>query len=473
MRNAIRILTVAIIGVIATAADASPIRLVFSVEPAETLPSVPVTFRIRAINTGSTPAALPIRVRLEARTGSAEWHSVCFAAPEHDTCSIPLPLTFEGTGPFMIELASGEERVLDFHAGPNSPPWLNHPDLLNPGTYQLRLVTWGDYPDAAAIISNEAGLTVRAPTGADAGAWELISGGTPRFNLDRGRFADQLWSLYPSSIYTAMTPRRVPASTDWNGYLNAFTEVLGKNPPTGFADVFKHEIAVAHIHLMDEEMHEFNVQKAFEHDEAARALLQELVGKETEYGLKTEAAKRIEQDLLTLAEIESLVGQYRSRNPRPAPCERAWVKALRSELADLMSSAGDKAKKTLADASADLDQYDRDAAKTPPDMHAALARLEQAASRIETAMKSQGIPSQAGTKALKALAETAELSATKAIDASSKESGVKQSDLDLARRKFAEGRAIGAAGDFRKAISRFREALHKAQGASSARGSFC
>ncbi len=473
MKNAIRILTIAIIGGIATAADASPIRLVFSVEPAETLPSVPVTFRVRAINNGSAPAALPIRVRLEARTGSAEWHSVCFAAAEHSTCSIPLPLKFEGIGPFMIELATGEERVLDFLAGPNSPPWLSHPDLLSPGTYQLRLVTWGDYPDAASIISNEAELTIRTPTGADAGAWELISGGTPHFNLDRGRFAEPLWSLYPSSVYTAMTPRRVPATADWNGYLNAFTEVLEKNPPRGYADVFKHEIAVAHIHLMGEAMHELNVRKAFEHEEAARALLQELVDKETEYGLKTEAAKRIEQDLLTLAEIESMVGQYRFRTPTPVACERALVNVLRSTLVDLMASASDKAKRALADAITDLDEYDLDATKTPADMHAALTRLEQAASRIETAMKSQGIPSEAGTKGLNVLAGAAELSARKAVEASSKEQSAKQTDLDLAKRKYEEGRVAAEAGDFKKAISRFREALHKAQGASSARGTFC
>ena len=44
---------------------------------------------------------------------------------------------------------------------------------------------------------------------------------------------------------------------------------------------------------------------------------------------------------------------------------------------------------------------------------------------------------------------------------------------DLAKRKAEEARGFVEAGDFKKAISRFREALHKAEGSSPARGSFC
>jgi hypothetical protein len=471
LKSAIRVLTVAIIGLVATAAAGNAIRLNFTVEPEETLPLVPVTFRVRAINTGSTPAALPLRVRLDARTGSEDWKSICFANWEHEGCATFLPLTFEGEWPPSIELAPGEERVLDYLPGPSSPPWANHRDLLKPGTYRLRLVTWGDYPDAESIMSNEVVLTIQTPTGADAGAWQLISGLT-HVNVEKGLFADQLWSQYPNSVYTAMTPRRVPVRGNWNAYINAVTEALGKNPPPGFADSFKHGLAYAHLQLMDEAMHEFNVQKAFQHAETTRALLQELVGKETEHELKAEATKLIEQNLLTLAEIEEVIDRLRLSKPEPT-CERAKVKLVRSALVDLMTSAGDKAKKTLADAITDLDKYDLDAAKTPPDMHAALASLEQATSRIETVVKSQGVPAADGTKALKSLAGTAELSARRALDASANEQGAKQSDLDVARQKLEEGRAAVAAGDFKKAISRFREALHKAQGASSARASFC
>lgn len=470
MKNAIRALAIVIIGWVAAAAAGSTIHLNLTLEPQETLPFIPVTFRVRAINTGSTPAVLPLGVRLDVRTGSEDWKAICFAHAETNGCADSFPVEVE-EGPPSIELAPGEERVLDFLAGPDSPPWIGHRDLLEAGTYRLRLVTWGVYPGWEAITSNEAVLTIRTPTGEDAGAWKLISG-LAHISVEKGLFADQLWSLYPTSIYTAITRRGTSVSGDWRGYLDSYTEVLGKNPPTGFADFFKHEMAVAHRHLRNAAMHEFDVQKAYQHNEAARALLQELVGKETEARLKAEAAKVIEENLLTLAEIEEVVDRLRLRNPAPA-CERARVALVKEALADLMSSASDKAQKTLSGIIADLDKYEVDAAKTPPDMHAALASLEQAASRIETAIKSEWISPTDGTKALKGLVAAAELSARKAIDASTKAPKVKKSDLDLARRKFEEGRTAAATGDFKKAIGRFREALHKAQGASSARGSFC
>jgi len=470
VNNAIRILTLTIVG-FAAASSVAAIRLDFAVEPAETLPSIPVAFRLRAINTGTAPEALPTRVRLEARTGAEDWHPVCFATSEHDECTMHLPLAFDTAWPSSIELAPGETRVLDYLPGPDSPPWLDHPDLLKPGTYRLRLVPWSEAVHEEPIKSNEAILTIQTPAGADAGAWQLISG-LKHVSLERGLLADQLWSLFPTSIYTAITPRNVPGRGDWNGYLNAFTEVLGKNPPAGFADAFNHARAVAHIHLMDEAMDEFNVQKAFQHEEAARVLLEVLVGKETEAGLKAEAADLIEQNVMTLADIEDVVNRLRTGAPAP-DCERAQVKVVRSALVNVITIAVDKAKKTLATAIADLDRYDADASTTPPDMDAALASLEQAAGRIETAMKTEGLSPEEGRKALKGLAGSAELSATKAINASASEPNRKQSDLDLAQRKLEEAQAIARNGDFKKAISRFREALHKAQGASAARGAFC
>jgi hypothetical protein len=468
LKNAIRALAIAvvIIGSVASAAAGSTIHLNFTVEPAETLPFIPVAFRVRAINTGSAPAVLPIGVRLAIRTGSEDWKPVCFAHAETNGCADTFPVE---EGP-RIELAPGEERVLDFLPGLNSPPWFAHPDLREPGTHRLRLTTWGEFPGSEEISSNEAVLTITTPTGEDAGAWKLIAGDP----TNRGVFADQLWDLYPNSVYTAITPRVVAQDkTDWKAYLDAYTEVLGKNPPTGFADAFKRGMVEAHRQLMRDAAHQFDVQKAFQHTEAARALLQELVTKETEARLKLEAAKVLEENIMTLAEIEDLIEQLRFLKPGPA-CERADVKHVRSALVELMRRAEDKqAETTLGEAIADLDKYEAGAAKTPPDMHAALAWLDQAASRIETALKHEWIPSTDGTNALKALARAAELSATKAIDASTKEPKVKQSDLDLAKRKSEEGRAAVEAGDFKKAISRFREAVHKAEGASSARGSFC
>ena len=474
MRNAIRVLTVACIGWVAVAAAGNTIRLSFTVVPEETLPFIPVHFQLRAVNTGSAAATLPVVIRLEARTGAADWAGVCLGISEHSDCTQPLPVQLPEDSnlsdlPPSIELAPGEERVLDFLAGPDSPPWFAHADLWKPGTYRLRLVTVGHPTGTGPITSNEAVLTIATPTGEDAGAWKLI-GGDP---FSRGGFADQLWSLYPNSVYTAITPRGIVAYNQPKNYLAAFTEVLGKNPPQGFVDAFKREMATAHTRLMEDAAHEFDVQKAFQHADAARRLYQELAGKETEAKLKAEAASAIENDSLTLARVEEYVDNLRFLKPASA-CERADVKRSRSALIELMRRAEDKqAEKTLGDAIANLDKYEADAAKTPPEMHAALASLEQAANRIETAVKGEWIPTTDGMDALKALARAAELSATKAIDASSKEPKVKQSDLDLAKRKLEEARAMIEAGDFKQAISRFREALHKAESASPARGSFC
>ncbi|MDP9192846.1 MAG: hypothetical protein M3P06_14185 [Acidobacteriota bacterium] len=106
-------------------------------------------------------------------------------------------------------------------------------------------------------------------------------------------------------------------------------------------------------------------------------------------------------------------------------------------------------------------------------MVAALGDLEQAVANLETAVKNQLVSAEDGTRFLKALSAAAELSATKAIEAADKSAGAKRSDVELARRKFEEGRTASQGGEFKKAVARFREALHKAQGASKARGSFC
>jgi hypothetical protein len=218
----LRSLTLAVMALAATAAGGQ-IRLDFALDPAQSLPGIPVTFRVRAINMGSAPATLKaVTLRLERRDGD-QWVPITLLGWEHRGWGTALPQEPIETEAELqpapgTTLAPGAELVLDYLAGPTSPPWLTHPDLLRPGVFQLRLVTWSP-GEVEEIISNEVTLTIQTPTGQDAGAWDLIKG-SQHIMLQRGSFAEQLWSLYPDSIYTSITPRGTRRRGDYNAYLN-------------------------------------------------------------------------------------------------------------------------------------------------------------------------------------------------------------------------------------------------------------
>jgi len=115
MRRLLLSCTLAVLG--SGVAVANPIRLTLAVEPAESLPGVPVTFRVTAINTGSVPARLPAYVTLEVTAGAVTFDAYPRARGDADVAPFPL----SSLASTWIDLTPGEQRQLSYFASPDLP----------------------------------------------------------------------------------------------------------------------------------------------------------------------------------------------------------------------------------------------------------------------------------------------------------------------------------------------------------------
>jgi hypothetical protein len=461
----------------AVSAAASTIKLSFALDPAETLPGIPVTFRVEALNTGPAPAPIPRFFVLQVTAPNGETflasglrsNTEAYIGRQHE----------RDESPFIVPPAGSQHVDVWAHS---SSPWYQSQFWIEPGQYRLRLIADESLPEVALgekildlsepgltdpVVSNEVTLTIQTPTGVDAEVWSLIRDTGHEHWLSA--LADEVWDLYPDSEYAAYMVRS--SGSDPQQRIDHFGASLRKNPRGTFGDQYRMSMVTAHVELM-EGFVRTDVQRAFEESEAARKLLEEILARDTSPGFKKGARERLERDVMSLAELIEYHKPF-AGVASPA-CERAQVAAARNSLfSTITGGSSDRARKAVTDIVGHLERYAGEASKTPPDMFAALGDLEQAVANLETAVKNQLVSAEDGTRFLKALSAAAELSATKAIEAADKSPGAKRSDIALARTKFEEGRAASQGADFKKAVARFKEALHKAQGASSARGTFC
>jgi len=456
----------------AASAAANPVRLTFALEPAESLPGIPVTFRVAAVNTGSVPASLPSHVRLEMITGATTSIAFPGARGENDLVAFPL---FGDVA--SIALEPGEERRLHYFGAAGSPPWFCDERLQRPGVYRLRLRAdrelsdghWVPSPDPA--ISNEVVLTITAPSGVDAEAWALIGGGNVCLGWDMHKAA--LWNEHPDSVYTSMTVRPHDR-LDVAAALASLQATLAKNPPEGFADGLRLSIANRHIMLMESAITDGDVQLAFEHTEAARALFEELAMKDTVAEIKAAAQQSIRTDILTRAELDD----YESRNRLAAPprprCETDQISAVRAEVAQSAANPGKsaKARAKLEAVVKHLDAYAAEVRKSSPAMSQALHELRGAVTEIDNASRSL-IGADEGMRWMSGIVNAAAMSAQKAVEVAAADSAARANMLTQAQQNFAEAQSAANQLDFRNAARLYKAALDKAEMATTTRGTFC
>ncbi|MEO8381738.1 MAG: hypothetical protein ABI779_18900 [Acidobacteriota bacterium] len=452
--------------------SANPIRLTLAVEPMESLPGVPVTFRVTAINTSSAPARLAPFVALEVTVEGVAFDAYAGFRGDADVALLPVANLTSS----WIDFAPGEERRFDYVASPDSPPWFCDERLQHPGTYRLRLradrirspMSMDPVPDPA--ISNQAVFTVGTPSGDDALAWALIRDG----NLCMGwsHQAERLWSQYPDSVYTSMCVRPYPHG-DREAEMASFQAALDKGPPEGFADAFKESIAALHVMFMEKAI-PGDVEGAFAHSEAARVIFEELAAKDTDFSIKMAAQKGLRVDVMTLAELQDYDRRTRAVDPPVPQCESAQVATVRAEIAAFANGTGvsRQTRSKLEMVLKNLDQYSAQLTKTPPAMSKAMQELRSAGGEIHNANGSL-VPVEDGTRWLKALTVAAALSARKAVEAAASSPAVRSGPLSQAQHDLEDALGAASGGDFRKALQLFKAALDKAESASEVRGSFC
>ena len=454
-------------------ASANPIRLTLALEPAQTLPGIPVTFRVTALNTGTTPAPLPTWVRMELTSGRAP--SILFPGSRGEEDMAELPLL--GDRPSVV-LEPGQELKLDYVASPSSPPWFCDERLQRPGTYRLRLRAdrvlsgsrWVASPDP--IVSNEVELTIAQPTGVDAEAFAIIGEDTGCLGWSDEK-SELLWSRYPDSVYTSLSVRPTPRYDDL-AEVASMQATLARNPPAGFADAIKQSIANRYIMFMEDAVTDGDVQKAFEHSEAARVIFEELATKDTDAYIKAAAQQSLRIDVMTLEELKDYEARNRSFAPPRPKCEAEQVAAVRTEVAQAASGSGisAKARTKLEVVLRSLDAYAAELAKRPPSMSRALHELRGAVTEIEN-LSRVDVNADQSRLWQSGLANAAAMSAKKAVDTAVADAAVRTKTLEQAKDHLAEAEAAKQDADYRTAIRLYKAALDKAENASKARGSFC
>jgi hypothetical protein len=314
MTSTARVIPIILFALLAGNAAASSIQLTLTLDPAETLPGLPVSFRIQAVNTSSSPARLPRWAVLEVTPKNGQPFLTVAGIPR----SIQRAAELRDGGETM---SPGETRRLDWWAGPESPPWWAGPFWLEPGVYSLRLIAddrLEDYgsdqysPEGLAdpIVSTSAALTIAEPTGADFEVWQIAK---LKQSWDWiSSSANEIWTRYPESTYAGYT---LPHSRDdWGITLAAIERLLsertGGNKPHGaYLDWWRLEAIQIHDQKMDAAVKN-DPNAAYQDAQAMRRYIDTILANDTDPGLKRDAEER-KLNLPTLAQLE----EY-SRNKR-------------------------------------------------------------------------------------------------------------------------------------------------------------
>jgi hypothetical protein len=456
---------------------ASPIRLTLALDPPETLPGIPVSFRIEAMNTSSSTSPMPKAMVLEVTPRDGDPYLTAmgvgrqrqFAIPFHDKNGAPIMLPGNGSQRF------------DFVAGPDTPPWRYGRFWREPGVYKLLIADDGlTVPlsgNAIAldsellvgpVVSNTAVLTILTPTGADLEVWKLIEARDDPFWVDA--LADAVWQAYPNSFYAAYTFRKAPGDTAKQ--IEYVAAALAKNPRGAYGDWYRISIASEYYSLAEGTVRD-DLPRAFEHSEAARRLLDEVIQRNVDPAAVQKAKDEIEKWSLSYEELKDY--SERLRGAARGFCERLLALHERDSITRYMKDR-DTAKSTsdaLADVLVHIEKFATEVAKTPPSLSSALASLKVAIMTLESARDHQLIDDEHYEGWASTLVDAAEVAAEKAIDDDATDSHLNAAKLASARAKLQEARVMADDKDFKGAVNRFKDALNDAQEASKARPDPC
>jgi hypothetical protein len=267
--------------------------LTLSLDPPQTLPGIPVTFRVTATNTASKAITLPNRVVLQVTPEKGASFLTAAGIPRSQTVVTTFPVE-----DLPVRLAPGESRRLDYWAMPDSPPWYAGPFWLEPGNYKLRLIADDGLSEdkltgdgltlrepflKEPLVSNEALLTILTPAGVDAEVWRLAKE-ADSWNW-QDRIAEKVWGKFPSSEYAAyLVP---PNGGDDIHQIELLTRCIERRPRGAYGASFRLDLARAHIRRVTEILlGDGDVAAAFKASEAARVLLDDILQSDTEPTIK-------------------------------------------------------------------------------------------------------------------------------------------------------------------------------------------
>lgn len=246
---------------------ASALQVTFELQPAVTLPGIPVSFHFTFVNSTNSPQPVPKRMLLIVHDHDGNtFAAICCSGVT--TMSVQSDWTDDVVSPH-------QNAVRDIFTGGQMrrPAWFADGRLSQPGTYQLE--AWfltgtlhhgvDSLPELSeirqqSIISNLAVLTVQEPHGVDAEVWQRMLGfckGTWSPTC-LGPFSgsepliQQILSKYPQSTYAGWfaTMSSAPAAEERSAILRGW---LTQAKPDDYTDwrrlaLAEDELAIMHTY---------------------------------------------------------------------------------------------------------------------------------------------------------------------------------------------------------------------------------
>ena len=225
-----------------------------SIDPARTLPAIPVNFHVTVDNPDPKAQTLPNGGILIVTSATGDrW----FARPIGNKL-------VENLTEFMLGVSTIAPRghyIFDIPVGFTvaTPSWFTDRRLNVPGTYRLTFALsdvdpnklWGINPNALtdiapnSALSNEVVLTVDTPTGDDAAVWQLLGARDPLGARAGGwtpDFAKKVLIEHPKSTYSRYAVVEYPFDSIENR-IKAIEAVLAAFPNDPFADTYQLKLA--------------------------------------------------------------------------------------------------------------------------------------------------------------------------------------------------------------------------------------
>lgn len=229
---------------------AAPVRLKIWLEPAQTLPAIPVTLHVEAENLSTTQScSIPNEVALQVTPRTAP----PFIANVTHRGTIGVTSFDAVSGP-EITLAAGEKRDLTIWASLDSP-LTRDVRLYRPDDYRLQLFIDSQLSEldylgvqrlAAVeslvdpIVSNEVTLSVSAPAGDNARVFEWINALSDPLTWNSS-LSERIWAELPESQYA---PYAVPSNLNDSVREAALLEAaIAKIPDSPVADWYRLSLA--------------------------------------------------------------------------------------------------------------------------------------------------------------------------------------------------------------------------------------
>ena len=295
----ILVTAVAILGFVGVPV-AGQVTLSFASIPEQTLPGIPVNFRLTISSASAQPVILRNGALLEVtpengaafyvRSMGDDWYEPIQQASETEKWSDTI----------SIQPASSRDYYWIVDCALTENAFFADRRLSKPGKYSLRIEVLPegvlDKSSGQALWSNAATLTVVQPQGDDAAVWAMMlsRSGRDGFSLEdwvtAGQFgiADEIFAKYPHSAYLPYVacfkggtlPERI-------GYVQA---AMALNPKGPIADRLKLDLAALHTFIADEARASLDADGAIAELGIARQLARDVQAQST-YPFIREAAR--------------------------------------------------------------------------------------------------------------------------------------------------------------------------------------